>query len=52
MKVAIIGGKGYIGKHLDFYLQQRNLVSMIYDVWDSDEPNYKKRVRGTGTLIQ
>lgn len=42
MKVAIIGGKGYIGKHLDFYLQQRNLVSMIYDVWDSDEPNYKK----------
>lgn len=42
MKVAIIGGKGYIGKHLDFYLQQRNLVSMIYDVWASDEPNYKK----------
>lgn len=42
MKVAIIGGKGYIGKHLDFYLQQRGISPMVYDVQDADEPNYKK----------
>lgn len=42
MKVAIIGGKGYIGKHLDFYLQQRGITSMVYDVQELDEPNYKK----------
>lgn len=41
-KVAIIGGKGYIGKHLDYYLQQRGITSMVYDVQDLDEPNYKK----------
>lgn len=42
MKVAIIGGKGYIGKHLDFYLLQRGVSPMIYDVKNLDEPNYKK----------
>lgn len=42
MKVAIIGGKGYIGKHLDYYLQQRGITSMVYDVQELDEPNYKK----------
>lgn len=42
MKVAILGGKGYIGKHLDFYLQQRGITSMVYDVQNLDEPNYKR----------
>lgn len=42
MKVAIIGGKGYIGKHLDFFLQQRGITPMVYDVKDADETNYKK----------
>lgn len=42
MKVAIIGGKGYIGKHIDFYLRQREISSMVYDVQVLDEPNYKK----------
>lgn len=42
MKVAIIGGKGYIGKHLDYYLKQRGITSMVYDVQELDEPNYKK----------
>lgn len=42
MKIAIIGGKGYIGKHLDYYLQQRGITSMVYDVQELDEPNYKK----------
>ena len=41
-KIAIIGGKGYIGKHLDYYLQQRGITSMVYDVQNLDEPNYKK----------
>lgn len=42
MKVAIIGGKGYIGKHLVHYLKNRDIFPMVYDVQESDEPNYKK----------
>lgn len=42
MKTAIIGGKGYIGRHLDFYLKKRGISTMVYDVQDADEPNYKK----------
>ena len=42
MKVAIIGGKGYIGNHLVYYLKQRDIFPMVYDVQESDEPNYKK----------
>ena len=42
MKVAIIGGKGYIGKHLVYYLKHRDIFPMVYDVQESDEPNYKK----------
>ena len=42
MKVAIIGGKGYIGKHLVYYLKNRDIFPMVYDVQESDEPNYKK----------
>lgn len=41
-RVSIIGGKGYIGKHLVYLLQQRGINSMVYDVLDTDEPNYKK----------
>ena len=42
MKVAIIGGKGYLGNHLVYYLKQRDIFPMVYDVQESDEPNYKK----------
>ena len=42
MQTAIIGGKGYIGKHLAYYLGQKGISSMVYDVQDCDEPNYKK----------
>lgn len=42
MKVAIIGGKGYIGKHLVYYLKNRDIFPMVYDVQESDDPNYKK----------
>lgn len=41
-KSIIIGGKGYIGKHLNFYLRRRGLTPMVYDLQDCDEPNYKK----------
>lgn len=42
MKAIIIGGKGYIGKHLDFYLQQKGITTIVYDMQDVDEPNYKR----------
>lgn len=41
-KVAIIGGRGYIGKHLDYYLRQRGIYPIVYDVQDLDIPNYLK----------
>ena len=42
MKVAVIGGKGYIGKHLVYYLQQMGITAQVYDVQDDKEQNYKK----------
>lgn len=42
MKVAIIGAKGYIGKHLYYYLKKRGITSFIYDVQDDENPNFKK----------
>ena len=42
MKVAIIGGRGYLGRHLDFYLRRKDIIPMVYDMLDCDEPNYKK----------
>lgn len=41
MKVAVIGGKGYIGSHLVFYLKKRGIVPMVYDAQDDDAINYK-----------
>lgn len=42
MKVAIIGGLGYIGKHLVFYLKHMGISSMVYDVQECELPDYKK----------
>ena len=42
MKVAIIGGRGFIGRHLVFFLKKRGITPMVYDVQDYDAPNYKK----------
>ena len=42
MRCAIIGGKGYIGKHLAFYLQCRGIYPQVYDMLDCDEINIKK----------
>jgi len=40
MKAAVIGGKGYIGKHLAFYLNKRGYDVISYDVLPSEEENY------------
>lgn len=42
IKCAIIGSKGYIGKHLYLYLQNRGVKVMTYDIPDSAEPNYRR----------
>lgn len=43
IRCSIIGGKGYIGKHIEFFLKQRGISSMVYDVLDSnDDSNYRK----------
>ena len=39
-RVAVIGGKGYIGKHLAFYLKGRDYDVMSYDVVPCDDENY------------
>ncbi len=40
-KCAVIGGKGYIGKHLAFYLKGRGFDVMTYDVIPCDEEYYQ-----------
>ena len=40
MKAAVIGGKGYIGKHLAFYLSGRGYDVKTYDVVPYEEGNY------------
>lgn len=41
MKCAVIGGKGYIGKHIAFYLKGRGFSIKSYDVIPGDETDYK-----------
>lgn len=40
MKCLVIGGKGYLGKNLAYYLKGRNCDVRIYDVVPSEEKNY------------
>lgn len=40
MKCAVIGGKGYIGKHLVFYLRSRGAKVFSYDIADAREEDY------------
>lgn len=40
MKAAVIGGKGFIGKHLAFYLQGRGYDVKTYDIIPGEEENY------------
>lgn len=42
IKCAVIGGKGYIGKHLVLYLQGKGAEVMSYDIHEVDETNYKR----------
>lgn len=39
-KVAVVGGKGFIGKHLAFYLKREGHQVVSYDIVDSEEENY------------
>ena len=41
-KCAIIGSKGYIGKHLEYYLKQKNNDVVCYDVVESEDVNYHR----------
>lgn len=40
MKCIVIGGKGYIGKHLVYYLQKAGHQVTSYDIVESREDNY------------
>lgn len=40
MKVAVIGGKGYIGKHFIFYLKAKGLEVVAYDIVSCDDEGY------------
>ena len=43
MKCAVIGSKGYIGKHIIKYLSDHyQVIVMGYDIVDSEEINYQK----------
>jgi UDP-glucose 4-epimerase len=43
MKCAVIGSKGYIGKHILKYLTDHyQVMAMGYDIADSEERNYQK----------
>lgn len=41
MRCAVIGGKGYIGKHLAFYLNGKGFGVKSYDVIPEDEVDYQ-----------
>ncbi len=40
MRAIVIGGKGYIGKHLAFYLKGKSCDVKTYDVVPGEEDNY------------
>ena len=39
-KCAVIGAKGFIGKHLSFYLNQQGHQVECYDIFDVQEKGY------------
>ena len=42
MKCAVIGGKGFIGKHLVYYLQREGHQVASYDIVESEEQGYSR----------
>lgn len=41
-KAAVIGGKGFLGKHLVYYLRKKGYQVMSYDVVDAEEEGYAR----------
>lgn len=41
-KCAVIGGKGFIGKHLSYYLKNKGSKVISYDIIDAQEEDYFK----------
>jgi len=41
-KIALIGSKGYIGKHFEWFLREHNYHVESYDLIDSNENNYSQ----------
>ena len=41
-KCAVIGGKGFIGQHLAFYLKREGHQVASYDIVDSEEDGYSR----------
>lgn len=42
-KIAIIGAKGFIGRHLSWYLKEKkNIIADLYDIVESDDEHYIK----------
>lgn len=42
MRCAVIGGKGFIGKHLVYYLQKEGHQVASYDIVESEEEGYSR----------
>lgn len=42
IKAAVIGGKGFIGKHLEYYLQKNGHQVKSYDLVDVEEDGYSR----------
>lgn len=42
MRCAVIGGKGFIGKHLVYYLQREGHQVASYDIVESEEQDYSR----------
>lgn len=41
-RCAVIGGRGYIGQHVSYYLKGLGADVMVYDVQEGEDCNYKK----------
>ena len=42
MRCAVIGGKGFLGKHLVYYLKKKGHQVLLYDIVESEEEGYAR----------